>query len=208
MRNDSQRVKNRRYGKALWRLIRRWGSFRRCGKCGPDIPGLDTEVGWKYEKSQPCYREFCQGIQLESSPPGLCPVHLKLFTGRLGQVLAVGCCLLVSSEKDWKSSFSTRSQRVHHSRVVSPLAPEVILVWKKLPLLCLKTTGLYNDLLLLCSLFHFFLFHIQCSHFISFMFSNFSISLFFFMFFLKPLSSIVEKLLYTYTYIINIIYIF
>ena len=115
-----------------------------------------------------------------------------------GAVLAVGCCLLVSSEKDWKSSFSPRSQQVHRSRVVSPLALEVVLVWKKLQLLCLKMTGLYNDLL--CSLFHFFLFHIQCSHFISFMFSNFSISLFFFMFFLKPLSSIVEKLLYTYIY--------
>ena len=33
-----------------------------------------------------------------------------------------------------------------------------------------------------------FLFHIQCSHFIQFMFSNFSIS-FFLMFFVKPLSS-------------------
>ena len=41
---------------------------------------------------------------------------------------------------------------------------------------CLKSTGPYDDLLVLCSLFHFFLFHIQCSHLIQFMFSNFSIS--------------------------------
>ena len=43
---------------------------------------------------------------------------------------------------------------------------------------CLKSTGPYDDLLVLCSLFHFFLFHIQCSHLIQFMFSNFSISYF------------------------------
>ena len=41
---------------------------------------------------------------------------------------------------------------------------------------CLKTNGLYDDPLLLYSQFHLFLFHIQYSHFIQFMFSNFSIS--------------------------------
>ena len=44
---------------------------------------------------------------------------------------------------------------------------------------CLETTGLYKDLLIYVSLF---LFHILCSHFIKFMFSNFSISSFFFSF--------------------------
>ena len=43
---------------------------------------------------------------------------------------------------------------------------------------CLETTGLYKDLLIYVSLF---LFHILCSHFIKFMFSNFSISSFFFL---------------------------
>ena len=60
--------------------------------------------------------------------------------------------------------------------------------------------------LLLYSLFHFFYF--LFSALISFsLFSSFSI-FFFLIFFLKPLSSLVEKLLYTYTYIICIIYIF
>ena len=49
------------------------------------------------------------------------------------------------------------------------------------------------------SLFLFFYFMFSAP--ISFMFSNFSISsLFFKMLFLKPLSSIVENLLYTYIY--------
>ena len=67
--------------------------------------------------------------------------------------------------------------------------------------LCLKTTGLYDDLLLVSSLFHFFCFILSTP--ISLMFSNFSISsLFFFFFFflmflLKPLSSVVEKFLDT-----------
>ena len=49
-----------------------------------------------------------------------------------------------------------------------------------------------------------FLFHIQWSHFILLMFSNFSVSLLLLLFFLKPLSSVVEKLLYTHTYFIYI----
>ena len=54
---------------------------------------------------------------------------------------------------------------------------------------CLKTAGLYDDLL--PSLFHFFLFHIQCSHlFYVFQFPH---HLFFQLFFLKLLSSVVEK---------------
>ena len=64
--------------------------------------------------------------------------------------------------------------------------------------LYLKATGVYDDFLLLSNLFHFF----------SFMFSApmslglcFPISLFYFLtFFLKALSSVVEKLLYTYIY--------
>ena len=46
-----------------------------------------------------------------------------------------------------------------------------------------------------------FLFHIQCSHFSRFMFSNFSIFfLLLLLFFLKALSSVVEKLLYRHTW--------
>ena len=62
---------------------------------------------------------------------------------------------------------------------------------------CLKTTGLYDYILLLITLFHYFCFIFSAP--ISFMFSNFSNSCFF-MFFLKPLTSIVEKL-YIYIYI-------
>ena len=51
-----------------------------------------------------------------------------------------------------------------------------------------------------------FLFHIQCSHLIQFIFSNFSISSFFLMFFLKPLSSVEENLSHTYIYNIYNIY--
>ena len=62
---------------------------------------------------------------------------------------------------------------------------------------CLKTTGLYDDLLLLSSLFHFF--YLIFSALISFsLFSNFSISFFFLVFFLMPLSGLLEKLLYAY----------
>ena len=69
---------------------------------------------------------------------------------------------------------------------------------------CLKTTGLYDDLLLVSSLFHFFyfIFSVPIS---SSLCSPISPSLFFLTFFLKPLSSVVEKLLYTYT---NMYYIY
>ena len=68
---------------------------------------------------------------------------------------------------------------------------------------CLKTTGLYDDLLLLSSLFHFFYFIFSAP--ISFsLCSLISPSFFFLMFFLKPLSSVVEKLLHTHTHIFNI----
>ena len=60
---------------------------------------------------------------------------------------------------------------------------------------CLKTTGLYDDLSRLSSLFHFFYFIFRAS--ISFMFSNFSIPSFFFTFFLKPLSSVVYTNIYS-----------
>ena len=56
----------------------------------------------------------------------------------------------------------------------------------------LKTTGLYDDLILLPTLFHFF-----CFTFTAISFSlcfPISPSLFFFMFFLKSLSSTLEKL--------------
>ena len=56
--------------------------------------------------------------------------------------------------------------------------------------LCLKTTGLFEDLLPLSNLLHFFYFIFSAhSHFIQFMFFDISMS-FFFMFFLKTLSSI------------------
>ena len=62
---------------------------------------------------------------------------------------------------------------------------------------CLKTAGSYDDLLFLSSLFHFFYFIFSAP--ISFsLCSAISPSLFFLMFFLKPLSSILAKLLYTY----------
>ena len=71
---------------------------------------------------------------------------------------------------------------------------------------CLKTTRLYDDLFLLSSLFHFSCFIFSAP--ISFS-SCFSISpsLLFFMFFLKPLSRIVKKLLYTYIWSMYIMYI-
>ena len=59
---------------------------------------------------------------------------------------------------------------------------------------CLKTTGLYEDLVILPSLFHFFYFIFSALTSFS-LFSNFSISS---MFFLKFLSIVVEKLLNTY----------
>ena len=43
---------------------------------------------------------------------------------------------------------------------------------------CLKTTELYDYLLLFFQFVSLFLFHIKCSHFIQFIFSNFSISSF------------------------------
>ena len=62
---------------------------------------------------------------------------------------------------------------------------------------CLKTTGLYDDLLLLSSLFHFFCLISRVPISLSLRFLI-SFSLLFLMFLLKLLSSIVEKLLYTY----------
>ena len=73
---------------------------------------------------------------------------------------------------------------------------------------CLKTSGLHDDLLLLSSLFHFFYFIFSAP--ISFsLCSPVSPSLLFLMFFLKPLSGIVEKLLCVcvYIYICVCIYI-
>ena len=60
--------------------------------------------------------------------------------------------------------------------------------------LYLKTTGLYDHLLLLSSSFHFFYFIFSAP--VSFsLFSNFSTFFFGLFFFLKPLSSVVEKIL-------------
>ena len=72
---------------------------------------------------------------------------------------------------------------------------------------CLKTTGLYDDLLLLSSLFQFFCFIVSAPVSFSLCFPI-SPSLLLYMFFLKPLPSVVEKLLYTYIQIICIIYIY
>ena len=58
----------------------------------------------------------------------------------------------------------------------------------------LKTTGLYEDLFLSSSFFFYFIFNAPISLVYVFQFLH----LFFLMFFLKPLLSIVEKLLYTY----------
>ena len=52
---------------------------------------------------------------------------------------------------------------------------------------CLKTTGLYDDLLLLSSLFHFYISHSVLQFHLVFSFQ------FLFYCFLKPLSNIVEK---------------
>ena len=62
---------------------------------------------------------------------------------------------------------------------------------------CLKKTGLYDDLLLLSSLFHIFYFIFSALTLFSlcFLISPFLLLL---LFSLKPLSSVVEKLLYTY----------
>ena len=71
---------------------------------------------------------------------------------------------------------------------------------------CLKTIGLYDDFFL-SSLFHFFCF-IFCAP-ISFSLC-FPVSVSCLLFFLKPLSSIVRKLLYIHRYVyvyINIVYI-
>ena len=62
---------------------------------------------------------------------------------------------------------------------------------------CLKTTGLYDDLLLLSSLSHFLCLISSVPISLSLCFLI-SFSLLFLMFSLKLLSSIVEKLLYTY----------
>ena len=71
---------------------------------------------------------------------------------------------------------------------------------------CLKTTGLYEDLLRVSSSFHFFYFIFSLPLHLVYVFRF--LQLLFLMFFLKSLSSIVEKLLYTYIEIIYIIYIF
>ena len=65
----------------------------------------------------------------------------------------------------------------------------------------LKTTGLYEDLLLLSSLFHFF--YLIFSATISFSLHSLISPSLLLLFFLKTLSSVVEKLLSTYihTYI-------
>ena len=69
---------------------------------------------------------------------------------------------------------------------------------------CLNTTGLYDGLLFFSSLFHFFYF-IFSAHISFSLCFPISQSLLFLMFFLKHLSSIVEKLLYTYIKIIYVI---
>ena len=72
---------------------------------------------------------------------------------------------------------------------------------------CLKTTRLCDDLLLFSSLFRFFYFIVSAP--ISFSScSPISPSLSLFMFFLKPLTSTVEKLLYTYIKTVCIMYMF
>ena len=69
---------------------------------------------------------------------------------------------------------------------------------------CLKTTGLYEDLFILPRLFHFFSFILHPFHLAVFQF----LCLFFFfkIFFLKPLSSVVEKPLYIYIHSMYNIY--
>ena len=77
---------------------------------------------------------------------------------------------------------------------------------------CLKTIGLYDDLLLLASLFHFYFIFSALISFSSF-FPTSSSHFVLLLFFLRPSSSIVGKLLYTYicikiyTYICVCIYI-
>ena len=71
----------------------------------------------------------------------------------------------------------------------------------------LKSTWLYDDLLLLSSLFYIYYFIFSVISFS--LYFPISPSLFFWIFFLKPLSSVVEKLLYNiYIYIVCITYIF
>ena len=74
---------------------------------------------------------------------------------------------------------------------------------------CSKTTGLYSGILLLSSLFHFFCFIFRAPLSLSLYFPISPSHLFFFLkFFLKPLSIIVERLLYTLYINSIIIYIF
>ena len=74
---------------------------------------------------------------------------------------------------------------------------------------CLKTTGLYEDILPFSSLFYFscFIFSaaILCS--LCVLISP-ALTLLLLLFFLKTLSSIVEKLLYTHIQVVYIIYIY
>ena len=69
---------------------------------------------------------------------------------------------------------------------------------------CLKSTGLYEDLLLLFALVYFFYFIFSTPISFSYVFQFFHL-FFFLMFFLKPFSSVVEKLLYTNINNMNII---
>ena len=63
---------------------------------------------------------------------------------------------------------------------------------------CLQTTGLYDDLLLLSSLFHFFYFIFSVYFHLVYVLQFLHL---FLMFFFKPLSNVVEKLLYTHIHI-------
>lgn len=98
----SQTFQNKRHRKGPWWLISRWGSFRRCGKCGPEYPGLDSKLGQICEESQPSYRlqtpnssaKECSWKAASKSPS---PTHLQFSTGRLGQWAV--CLLGIGWEK-------------------------------------------------------------------------------------------------------------
>ena len=67
----------------------------------------------------------------------------------------------------------------------------------------LRTTGLYDDLLFLSSLFHFFYFIVSAPISFSLCFPVSPSHLLFWLFFLNFVSSVVEKLLYTYICMYN-----
>ena len=102
------------------------------------------------------------------------------------------------SELSWNFLKNTNIQILllffHSSRYVSNEQP------------CLKTNGLYDDLLLVSRFFHFFCFTFRAHILFSLCFPI--PPSFFFMFFLKPLSSVVENLLYTYIQIICVMCMF